>query len=76
LKKKNAKYLKEIETLVDKHDIPPQLIINWDYTAMRENQKKRKCVEETRDKASKLQKLDLDKEKLEKFTKLKRYGMT
>ena len=29
---KKAKYLKEIETLVDKHDIPPQLIINWDHT--------------------------------------------
>jgi hypothetical protein len=31
---KKAKYLKEIETLVDKHDIPPQLIINWDHTGI------------------------------------------
>jgi hypothetical protein len=29
---KKAKYLKEIETLVDKYDIPPQFIIKWDHT--------------------------------------------
>jgi hypothetical protein len=27
---KKAKYLKEIETLVDKYDIPPQFIIKWE----------------------------------------------
>jgi len=42
--------------------------------AMRENLRKRKGVEETRDTSntSKQQKLDLDKEKQEKFTKLKK----
>jgi hypothetical protein len=42
---------------------------------MRENPRKRKGIEETRDKTSKQQKLESDKEKQEKFTKLKRYGM-
>jgi hypothetical protein len=31
---KKTKYLKEIESLVDKYDIPPQLIINWDHTGI------------------------------------------
>lgn len=31
---KKAKYLKDIKTLVDKHNIPPWLIINWDYTGI------------------------------------------
>jgi hypothetical protein len=37
---------------------------------MRENPRKRKGIEEIRDKTSKQQKLDSDKEKQEKFTKL------
>jgi hypothetical protein len=39
---------------------------------MRENSRKRKGIEETRDKTSKQQKLESDKEKQEKFTKLKK----
>ena len=39
---------------------------------MRENPRTRKGIEETRDKISKQQKLDSDKEKQEKFTKLKK----
>ena len=38
--------------------------------AMRENPRKRKGIEEIRDKTSNQQKLDSDKEKQEKFTKL------
>ena len=40
--------------------------------AMKENPRKRKEIEETRDKTLKQQKLESDKEKQEKFTKLKK----